>query len=331
MKYFTEPNGIFVIKIPVEWQYKNIATGIKETSPFSFELYENSCGAFQISCYPESEKTIDPNFKVQKSNSQNLEFVKVRTVDNGFNIDYWYAVVENHIFMAKYIYSTSRQNTKKIKAELEKVEKALSTLELISVDKREIALELDKYEKFIASLCASFDLKNKALENKSPIELLVIIANQIDAYLRIAIVLKKQLKEKTDRIDIKLLYQGESDVPIMERKIYKQALELKIITLAVFSKLELLYSERNKVIHRYIISEFKTRNLYQIVYEYEVVCEKVRLSLKKIEDLQFLKKMGMHGGDRDPNDDPKEEHVNLLYSQINDKHLIKKIYRKIEY
>jgi hypothetical protein len=331
MKYFTEPNGIFVIKIPIEWQYKNIIAGIGEVPPFSFELYENICGAFQISCYSESEKAINTNIKVQKSNTQNLEFVERRMDGGGFNMHLWYAIVDGHSFMAKYIYSTSKQNSKKVKGELEKAKKALSTLELVSIDNRELALEFDKYEKFMASLCASFDLKNKALKSKSPIELLVIIANQIDAYLRIAIVLKKQLTEKTDRIDTKLLYQGESDVPIMERKIYKQSLELKIITQTVFQKLEFLYGQRNKVIHRYIISEFKTRNLFEIVYEYEVVCEKVRLSLKKIEDLQFAKKIGLHGGDRNPDDDPKEEHVNMLYSQINDKHLIKKIYRKIKH
>ena len=127
----------------------------------------------------------------------------------GFNMHLWYAIVEDHFFMAKYIYSTSKQNSKKVKLELEKAEKALSTLELISIDKRELALEFDRYEKFMASLCASFDLKNKALESKSPIELLVIIANQIDAYLRIAIVLKKQLADKTNRIDTKFLYQAE--------------------------------------------------------------------------------------------------------------------------
>jgi hypothetical protein len=148
MKYFTEPNGIFVIKIPVEWQYKNIIAGIGEVSPFSFELYENICGAFQISCYSESEKAINTNIKVQKSNTQNLEFVERRMDGNGFNMHLWYAIVDGHSFMAKYIYSTSKQNSKKVKVELEKAKKALSTLELVSIENRELALEFDKYEKF---------------------------------------------------------------------------------------------------------------------------------------------------------------------------------------
>jgi hypothetical protein len=65
MKYFTEPKGIFIIKIPVEWQYKNVAVGIDEISPFSFELYENNTGAFQISCYSEKEKKINTSIKTK--------------------------------------------------------------------------------------------------------------------------------------------------------------------------------------------------------------------------------------------------------------------------
>jgi hypothetical protein len=40
MKYFTNPEGKFVIKIPIEWQYMNVAVGHEEISPYSFQLYE---------------------------------------------------------------------------------------------------------------------------------------------------------------------------------------------------------------------------------------------------------------------------------------------------
>jgi len=223
MKYFTEPNGKFVIKVPAEWQYKNIEVGHEEVSPFSFELYENSVGSFQISCYSEQEKTINKNLTVQKFDTNKLNFIKQRMDGGGFNMHLWFAVVEDHMFMAKYIYDISKQDDTEIKVELEKAELSLATLELINPTQRNLALEFDKYEKFMASLAASFDLKNKAIENKSVIELMIIIANQIDAYLRMAIVMKKQLQERTDRIDIALLYQGNNDTPIIERKIYNQA------------------------------------------------------------------------------------------------------------
>jgi len=245
MKYFTEPNGKFVIKIPTEWQYKNIAVGHDEVSPFSFELYEKSIGAFQISCYSDQEKPLNKSIPVQKYDTNKLDFTTQRMDGGGFNMHLWFATVEDHMFMAKYIYDTSRQSDPEVKTELEKAEGALSTLELISPDKRDLALEFDKYEKFMASLAASFDLKNRAIENKSVIELMIIIANQIDAYLRMAIVMKKQLQEKTNRIDIALLFQGETDPPIMERKIYKQAKDLGVISQDTLDKLDKLYSERN--------------------------------------------------------------------------------------
>src|SRR6185312_6586430 len=165
----------------------------------------------------------------------------------------------------------------------------------------------------------------------SLIELLIIIANQIDAYLRMAIVMKKQLQDKTNRIDIALLYQGENDNPIMERKIYKQAKDLGIISQDTFDKLEKLYEERNKVVHRYIISEFKTRYLYEIVYEYDNICETVRLCLKSVEDQQFSEGFGIHGNGRNPNEEPTDNDINVMYSQVNDKHLIKDLFRTIKY
>lgn len=330
MKYFTEPNGKFVIKVPTEWQYKNIAIGYQEVSPFGFELYDNSVGAFQISCYSEQEKALNKNISTQKYDTNKLDFIKQRMDGGGFNMHLWYAVVEDHMFMAKYIYDTSKQDDTEVKAELEKAEMALATLELISPDKRNLALEFDKYEKFMASLAASFDLKNRAIENKSVIELMIIIANQVDAYLRIAIVMKKQLQEKTNRIDIALLYQGETDTPIMERKIYKQAKNLGIISQDTFDKLDKLYTERNKVVHRYIISEFKTVNIYEIVYDYEKVCEDVRQSLKVVEYLQFAQGIGIHGNGRHPDEEPTEQNINILYSQINDKHLVWDLFRDIK-
>lgn len=307
MKYFTEPNGKFIIKIPAEWQYKNIEIGHEEISPFSFELYDNPVGGFQLSCYSKIEKPINPHIKIQNVDTNNLELLEHRMDGGGFNMHLWYATVADHIFMAKYIYDTLKQNEPEIQIELEKVKAALSTLQLLSSEKRLLAVELDKYEKFMASLSASFDLKNKALENHSLIELLIIIANQIDAYLRMAIVMKKQLQDRTNSIDIALLFQSENDSPIMERKIYHQASDLGIIDQTTYDKLEELYKERNKVVHRYIITEFKTSFLYQIVYEYETVCETVRLALNVIEDLQFKEGIGIHGNERNPNDEPSEE------------------------
>src|SRR5690606_23139229 len=123
---------------------------------------------------------------------------------------------------------------------------------------------------------------------------------------------------------------GEADTPIYERNIYKQAHDLEIISPDTFNELNRLYTERNKVIHRYIISEFKTIYLYEIVYDYESVCEMVRQALEVVEELQFKEGIGIHRNGRDPNEEPTEQHINMLYSQLNDKHLMKDLFRDIK-
>ena len=86
MKHWTEPNGIFIINIPAEWQYKNVVVqNGEEKSPYSFEPYENQFGCFQLSCYPLSEKGINPNLPHQKANSK-LEWFEARMDDKEFDM-----------------------------------------------------------------------------------------------------------------------------------------------------------------------------------------------------------------------------------------------------
>ncbi|MCD0474041.1 hypothetical protein LPB87_06495 [Flavobacterium sp. EDS] len=331
IKYFTHPEGKFIIELPVEWQYKNIAVGDKEESPYCFELYEETVGCFQISIYSENEKSISEKIRKQKYNKDNLNFVQRRMDGGGFNMHLFYAVVDDHLFMSKYIYETNNEKSEKILEELVKVRKALKSLKLLSSEWREEAIEIDKYEKFMSSLAASFDLLNIAYKNKSEIEIIIILANQIDAYLRLAIVMKKQLMSNTNKIDIRLLYQEENDKPVFERHIYKQAKELAIINQDIFDKLEYLYNDRNKMVHRYIISDLKTRDIGELSIEYVLICEEIRLILASIEDNQFDKQIGIYGGKRNPKEVHSKESINFLHSQVNDKHLVTSLQRKIDF
>jgi hypothetical protein len=90
----------------------------------------------------------------------------------------------------------------------------------------------------------------------------------------------------------------------------------------------LLYDRRNKVVHRYIITDIKTKELLEIGYEYELLCEEVRLVLRNIETEQFDKKIGYHGY-KDPHREKDKNHVDELFSMVNDKHFYKEFYRNI--
>jgi len=255
MKYFTDPNGQFVIKVPIEWQYSNVAAGYKEESPFSFAPYDDpeSAGAFQISCYPANERT--PKNYVQPSDKDNLDFIEKRMDDEEMNMHLWFCTVEDHVLMAKYIYSKKYENSKRIKEELSKVITALSKVAYISERNRARVLALDRYYKFEAALAASFDLKESALRSVSLIEFILVVASQIDSYLRLCIVMRKQIDSKSDEFEQKYFYQSEQCKPITERTIYKEAKALGVISENNFERLSKLYDLRNKIVHRFIISD----------------------------------------------------------------------------
>ncbi|TXI68922.1 MAG: hypothetical protein E6Q46_00420 [Flavobacterium sp.] len=328
MKFFTHPDGIFEIRIPLDWHYKNDIVGYENKSPFSFELFQNTQGCFQISCFHKSEKKINPNLPKGKFNVNELNFIKTELPDPEFKILLWATVVEDYLFMAKYVCQPTKRNLNTVKKQIKKVEDSLSTLICLSPDRREFAISCDRFEKFNASLAASFDLKYKAIKNRSTIEFIIISANQIDAYLRLCIVFKYQILENSNLFKLDYLYQHEDDRPIFEKKIYSKALEMHIISIEQYNNLYNLYDLRNKVVHRYIITDIKTIELTQIALQYELLCEEIRLILEKIELEQFEKGIGYHGI-KDPHREREKNQVNELFSMVNEKHFSKEFYRKL--
>lgn len=329
MKYFTDPAGQFVIKVPIEWQYSNVAAGYKEESPYSFVPYEDpeNAGAFQISCYPADERT--PRQNVQPSDKDNLAFVEKRMDDDEMNMHLWFCTVEDHVLMAKYIYSKKHENADRIKDELIKVKTALSKVAYISERNRERVLALDRYYKFEAALAASFDLKESALKSGSLIEFILVVASQIDSYLRLCIVMKKQLGSNSDDFEQKYFYQSEQCKPITERAIYKEAKSLGVISDINFDRLGRLYDLRNKIVHRFIISDIRTRDLLDIATDYDDASEEIRLVMRKLEDLQRETKVGIYKDSAEPNDDIDQDEVRFLFANVNDKHLLSKYKREV--
>lgn len=328
MKYFTHPDGIFEIKIPLDWHYKNEVAGYENKSPFSFELFKNTQGCFQISCYHKSEKQINPNLPTNTFNVNKLKFLQTELPDLEFKIILWATVVDDYVFMAKYVCQPTKRNANIVKKEIKKVKDSLSTLMCLSIDRREFAINYDRFEKFNASLAASFDLKNKAIKNRTYIELIIIIGNQIDAYLRLCIVHKFQIIEETSLFKLDYLYQGENDRPVMEKKIYDKAKEMDILSEEQHKQLYQLYDLRNKVVHRYIITDIKTMELSSICFNYEFICEEIRLILASIEEEQFEKNVGYHGT-KDPHREKDQNYVSELFSMVNDKHFSKEFHRKM--
>lgn len=329
-KHWTEPTGIFIINIPVNWQYRNAALkNIEEKSPYSFEQYENSAGCFQLSCYPLSEKGVNIDFPIQKSDSK-INWLESRMDDDKFDMYLWHAQVDDQLCMAKCIYSAKDRKLLSVKNLLEKSRKALESFRIIPKNDRSYAVALNKYDNFIGSLMSSYDLRERALEAKSYIEIIAIVSNQIDAFLRISIVLKKQIEQKTNNIEVKYLFQEDSERGISERSIYLEAKLLHIISEEIFNELNSLYDMRNRVIHRYIISYIKTQDIAETAVNYLLLSEKIREILKSVEEKQIENQIGIYGKGYLKDYEVTLEHQKIAWSMANDKHLLNDLQRKIK-
>lgn len=324
MKHWTEPNGILLIQIPIEWQYKNsVFKDVKEESPYSFELYEDSVGCFQLSCYLLTE--LAPN---NKGNSKS-GWSHSRMDDEEFNTHLFFGQIDDQALIGKYIYNHDLQGDVRITKQLEIVNTVLNSITIIPEKDRPLAANLDKYDQFLASLCASNDLLNSAIESESNIESIIVCANIIDAYLRLGIVITKQLRDKTDEIDIKYLFQGEDERGLMERTVFRDALQLNVINQSIVDELSELYNLRNRIVHRYIISPIKTRDMIPVVGRYLKTLEKVRLIIQEIENSQMGKGFGIYGRGFSIEDNLTDVDFRRACSWANDKHLLGKYKRDV--
>jgi hypothetical protein len=329
MKHWTEPNGIFIVNLPINWHYKNPLVDNKtEDCPYSFVPYEESIGCFQLSCYPISQKGISAKLPVQKSGSK-IKWLESIIQDQNTNAIFYHAQVDDMLCIAKFIYASEHPENYKILDMADKIKLALDSFRIIPKNDRKLAKNLNSHDNFIASLCASYDLLNNAIASESYTEMIVILASQIDAFLRASIVIKEQLNLETDDINVKYLYQSDDEKGINERTIYKKAFELNIINNDTLQVLNDLYDLRNRVIHRYIISYLTTKKVAKIAYNYAVLHEKIRLTLNEHEKMQTGKEFGIYGKGFNHKADFDDNDIKRAYAGANDKHLIEKLYRKI--
>ncbi|WP_339800446.1 hypothetical protein [uncultured Marinobacter sp.] len=329
MKHWTEPNGIFLIQIPTEWQYLNpVVEDEEEKSPYSFQPYENAKGCFQISCYPLDE--LSPKLADQYPNGvPSSTWRSYRMDDSEFCVHMFFGAIEDQALIGKFIYDSNLENDGRINAELRVVDDILKSLVIVPPDDRKLASDMDKLDRFQGALAASYDLLDNAIESDSFIEVIAVSSNQIDAFLRLSIVISIQLKNQTDEVPLKYLFQAEAERGLMERKIYDDALKYSVITDNDHKELNSLYKLRNRVIHRYIISDIKTRDLPGIALRYIEASEKVRLILRDLENEQKCCQYGIYGKKFMKFSEPDDEAVKRLFADVNDKHLIRKFARKI--
>lgn len=328
MKHWTEPNGILLIQIPIDWQYLNPGLiDYEEKSPYGFQPYEDPIGCFQLSCYPLSE--LAPS--VADANPQGVKkliWKESRLDDSEFCTHVFFGAYHDQALIGKYIYDAGLDGDERIAEQIKIVNQILNSVVIVPQSDRKLAADLDKFDRFTGSLAASHDLLNSAIDSESFVEIIAIAANQIDAYLRLSLVIARQLNERTNDIQTRYLFQADGERGIMERTVFDDALKLDVIDQKAFDDLSALYDLRNRVIHRYIISNITTRDLVDIAARYLNALEKTRLTLRGFEQRQADKPFGVYGkkyGETLVTDDS----VRRLHASANDKHLIGKFKRNI--
>ena len=330
MKHWTEPNGIFLINIPIEWQYRNLAVANgREESPYSFEPYEEAIGCFQISCYPLAE--LAPNLRQRASEGKlkgHWDHSRMDTQD--FDVHLFFGADDDQALIGKYIYAMTLRNDARVAKQLKIVREVLSSIVVVPPNDRKLAANLNKHDQFLASLAASYDLLYSAIESESYVEIIVLSANQIDAFLRLSIVLAKQLQVESDDIDVKYLFQGAGEKGLLERIVFNDALEMAVIDQATHDELSDLYDFRNRIVHRYVISSLKTRDMIPVVGKYLAMSERIRLVLRGFEEQQVGKNFGIYGRGFVRNESFDDMEIRRVHSWANDKHMLDRFKRKVE-
>jgi len=147
--------------------------------------------------------------------------------------------------------------------------------------------------RFTEGVAAAQARLNRGYETQSALECIVLSAAILDGLLRIGLVMKDQLDRGTSDVDEGLLHQGDNDKKLTERWVIDQAEARNVVPAAIASQLRSLYDDRNKCVHRYIISDVNYAFATSLVFDYADAIEKTRLEVKKLEEQQHSRGIGI--------------------------------------
>lgn len=151
----------------------------------------------------------------------------------------------------------------------------------------------ESLSRFTEGMAAAQARLNRGYETQSALECIVLSAAMLDGLLRMGLLLKDQLDRRTSDVDEGLLHQGDDDKKLTERWVISQSAARGVIPETMAAQLGRLYDDRNKCVHRYIISDVNYTFATQLVFDYAAAIEKVRLEVKKLEERQHSEGIGI--------------------------------------
>jgi hypothetical protein len=297
-KDFIHNDGYFKIKVPFTWRYTPPKEGEKVHTFSEYEIWKTD--AFQVSIFKVDERGLE-RFKSlaarkTKINLNGQDYFTSEPIEaDGVTIKIWMALIDQEVVTLTLtcVDDETEKPQAPLEDRLEVAERIVSTFQLVNEKDRESEIKSHRFATFLQGIGASSYMLDKAVESKSFIEATCLLASQVDGLLRTGIVLKKQLDDKNSDIDLEWIYQGPDDRKKSEKDIYNKALELGVISKEIFNKLFELYEDRNRVIHRFIISEITIAEVEEIAYHYYLIQQKVNGVIFEIEKEQIEKGVGM--------------------------------------
>lgn len=319
MKRFIDEKGTFEIKVPATWKYS-----IKNEKVHTFQEYEIwKSDAFQLSINTLDSKDKKRNFEnITKSliveKIGELDFLKLP--DNGddeFTTKTWIRQFGDKMvtFTLTHPNNPDKElDSRSIEDKIEMVHSILKEFKLIAPEKSSQVINSYRFDMFLQGVGATGLILSKAVENKAFIEATCVLASQIDALLRVGIILKNQINNNNSEIETDWIYQGLNDKKKSEKDIYTKAKELRIIDQSIFDELYRLYDDRNRVIHRFIISEITLAEVEEIAYKYYQKQQEINKVIYNLESEQIKLNVGMTRADNDGQN--KDNHLDYIKGKI---------------
>jgi len=319
MRRFLDEKGTFEIIVPINWKYS-----LQKEKVHTFQDYEIwKSDTFQLSITNLETTEDENNFNFFLDSFGKIEKGKIdcyKLPDNigkEFSIKSWVKRFDKKVALFTLTFSNKTDKTLdglSIKKKVKIVKSIIESFKLIEESKSETELKYYRFKMFLHGIGATMDMLNNAVEHGAFIEATCIIANQIDALLRTGIILKQQILNRNSEIESEWIYQGIKDKKKSEKDIYRKSKELGIIDDVAHNELQSLYDDRNRVIHRFIISEITLAEVEEIAYSYYKQQEKINQIIYALESEQIKLNIGMT---RTGTGTPEEN--NEILAQIKDK------------
>lgn len=152
---------------------------------------------------------------------------------------------------------------------------------------------MSPFANFLYSFGAARKLLERAHRSDSLIEGMALYVSLIDACLRIALVLDKQLDgDEVADID-SYIQQVRAGPKFTEKMIYEEARRRNLIDDAMKDEIVALYEKRNAIIHRFFLTDMTYVSLGPLLDRYEEIYHHCYALVEDLETRQLSERKGM--------------------------------------